>query len=138
MSVEISARRVRPIPEGSVTAFGATVSDTAAVAAALGLATDDLSDASRPQVVSTGAGHLLIEAVSREAVDRIRIDTGGPRIRIVGQGLVVADAAARHLLTSAAVIVTNLCILIALRKLVTIHSKAERMQRNEHSRIRNH
>jgi hypothetical protein len=66
------------------------------------------------------------------------IDTDGPHIRIVGQGLLVAGAAARHLLTSAAVIVTNLCNLLALRKLVTVHPKTERLQRNEHSRIRNH
>lgn len=61
--------------EQSPAAFGATVSDTAALAAALGLAADDLSGASRPQVVSTGAGHLLIEAVSRDAVDRASPDS---------------------------------------------------------------
>jgi len=56
-------------------AFGATVSDPAAVAAGLGLVADDLSGASRPQVVSTGAGHLLIEAASRDAVHRASPDS---------------------------------------------------------------
>ena len=60
-------------------AFGATAPDVAAVAAGLGLAPGDLSDASPPQVVSTGAGHLLIEAVSRNAVDRASPDDAALR-----------------------------------------------------------
>ena len=47
-----------------------------------------------------------------------------------------------HLLTTVAVVVTNLCIIQALRKLVTACSwqspKAERTQRNEHSRDGDH
>ncbi|MEV0606214.1 PhzF family phenazine biosynthesis protein [Polymorphospora rubra] len=61
--------------------FGATVSDAAdraELAAALGLTGADLDTATVPQVVSTGAGHLLVPVTGRDAVDRARPD--GPRL----------------------------------------------------------
>jgi PhzF family phenazine biosynthesis protein len=67
--------RVLVSMEQSPPSFGAMATDRAAVAAGLGLAPGDLSDASPAQVVSTGAGHLLIEAASRDAVDRARPDS---------------------------------------------------------------
>jgi trans-2,3-dihydro-3-hydroxyanthranilate isomerase len=53
--------------------FGAVARDRAALAAALGLATGDLA-ADEPQVVSTGAGHLLVPVRDRVAVDRAAPD----------------------------------------------------------------
>ena len=50
--------------------FGAVVRDRAAVAVALGLAEDDLAADEPAQVVSTGAGHLLVPARNRTAVDQ--------------------------------------------------------------------
>lgn len=50
--------------------FGAVVRDHAAVAVALGLDQDDLAADEPAQVVSTGAGHLLVPARNRAAVDR--------------------------------------------------------------------
>jgi PhzF family phenazine biosynthesis protein len=47
--------------------FGDTVEDHPALAAALGLSADDLAD--RAQVVSTGAGHLLVPVRDRATVD---------------------------------------------------------------------
>jgi trans-2,3-dihydro-3-hydroxyanthranilate isomerase len=46
------------------------------LAAALGLAEDDLAPDRPAQVVSTGAGHLLVPLASRDAVDRVTVDTG--------------------------------------------------------------
>ncbi len=54
--------------------FGAVVRDRAAVAVALGLAEDDLGADEPAQVVSTGAGHLLVPARNRAAVDRATPD----------------------------------------------------------------
>jgi trans-2,3-dihydro-3-hydroxyanthranilate isomerase len=67
-------RRVLVSMEQSPPVFGATAGDRTALAAGLGLAPGDLSGAHPAQVVSTGAGHLLIEAVSRDAVDRASPD----------------------------------------------------------------
>jgi PhzF family phenazine biosynthesis protein len=69
-------RRVLVSMEQSPPAYGATVGDRSALAAGLGLEPDDLSATQPAQVVSTGAGHLLIEAASRDAVDRATIDSG--------------------------------------------------------------
>lgn len=52
--------------------FGGVVTDRAALAAALGLDPADLAPDGIAEVVSTGAGHLLVQAVDRAAVDRIR------------------------------------------------------------------
>jgi trans-2,3-dihydro-3-hydroxyanthranilate isomerase len=68
-------QRVLVSMEQSPPAYGATVSDRAALAAGLGLEPDDLSATQPAQVVSTGAGHLLIEAASRDAVDRATVDS---------------------------------------------------------------
>jgi trans-2,3-dihydro-3-hydroxyanthranilate isomerase len=54
--------------------FGATAQDRAALAAALGLAEDDLAAGEDAQVVSTGAGHLLVPVSNRAAVDRAAPD----------------------------------------------------------------
>lgn len=55
--------------------FGAVVKDAAALAAALGLAPEDIALSRLPsQVVSTGAAHLLVPLRSRIAVDHARPD----------------------------------------------------------------
>jgi len=69
-----SQQRVQVWMEQSPPAFGATARDRAELAAGLGLALEDLTAGQPAQVVSTGAGHLLVEAVSRAAVDRARPD----------------------------------------------------------------
>lgn len=71
-------QRVLVSMEQSAPAYGATTHDRAALAAGLGLTVSDLSAAYPAQVVSTGAGHLLIEATSRDAVDRASPDS--PRL----------------------------------------------------------
>jgi trans-2,3-dihydro-3-hydroxyanthranilate isomerase len=55
--------------EHSPPVFGAHLSDRPALAEALRIGPADLSP-SAPQVVSTGAGHLLVEVSTRAAVDR--------------------------------------------------------------------
>lgn len=54
--------------------FGATLDDRAALVDALGLTTADLSD-DTVQVVSTGAGHLMVPLIDRATVDRVQPDT---------------------------------------------------------------
>jgi len=54
--------------------FGAVAQDRVALAAALGLAEDDLAGSEAAQVVSTGAGHLLVPLSNRPAVDRAAPD----------------------------------------------------------------
>jgi trans-2,3-dihydro-3-hydroxyanthranilate isomerase len=54
---------------------GSETRELAALAAALGLATDDLGDRLPAQVVSTGPPHLLVQARDRAAVDRCAPDT---------------------------------------------------------------
>lgn len=56
--------------------FGAT-GDAKAVAGPLGLSRDDLLDAPAPQVVDTGAGHLMVLARTRAAVSAAAPDTAG-------------------------------------------------------------
>jgi trans-2,3-dihydro-3-hydroxyanthranilate isomerase len=56
--------------------FGAVVTDRAELAGALGLVEDDLVAGQRAQVVSTGAGHLLVPIRDRAAVDRAAPDGG--------------------------------------------------------------
>ena len=55
--------------------FGRVPPDRAELAAALGLSDDDLVPDRPAQVVSTGAGHLLVPVVSRTVVDRVAVDT---------------------------------------------------------------
>ena len=66
--------------------FGAVARDRAALAAALGLAEDDLVADEPAQVVSTGAGHLLVPARDRVAVDRAAPDPArlAPLLRLAG------------------------------------------------------
>lgn len=54
--------------------FGAVLSERDALADALGLTPADLTEDS-VQVVSTGAGHLMVPLIDRAAVDRARPDT---------------------------------------------------------------
>lgn len=54
--------------------FGSVLTERAALVDALGLSVDDLTD-DPAQVVSTGAGHLLVPLVDRAAVDRARPDS---------------------------------------------------------------
>ena len=61
--------------------FGESVGDRAELAAALGLGEDDLVPGEAAQVVSTGAGHLLVPVRDRAAVDRAAPDT--PRLATV-------------------------------------------------------
>jgi trans-2,3-dihydro-3-hydroxyanthranilate isomerase len=56
--------------------YGRMTNDHAGLARGLGLDPGDLATAVPAQVVSTGAGHLLIEAVNRDAVDRANPDSG--------------------------------------------------------------
>jgi trans-2,3-dihydro-3-hydroxyanthranilate isomerase len=56
--------------------FGAVMRDRVALAAALGLAEDQLLAGTDAQVVSTGAGHLLVPARDRSAVDQAAPDPG--------------------------------------------------------------
>jgi PhzF family phenazine biosynthesis protein len=58
----------------SAPVFGATVTDHEALAGALGLDAGDLDDGVPAQVVSTGAGHLLVPVRDRAAVDRAAVD----------------------------------------------------------------
>jgi PhzF family phenazine biosynthesis protein len=70
--------RVRRPPGGAVVVsmrqsppqFGSIAADRGALAAALGLAEDDLVPADPAQVVATGAGHLLVSVRDRAAIDR--------------------------------------------------------------------
>jgi trans-2,3-dihydro-3-hydroxyanthranilate isomerase len=55
--------------------FGRVPPDRAELAAALGLRDADLAPDRPAQVVSTGAGHLLVPVVSRTVVDRVAVDT---------------------------------------------------------------
>jgi trans-2,3-dihydro-3-hydroxyanthranilate isomerase len=52
--------------------FGGVAGDRAELAAALGLSAADLVPGEPAQVVSTGAGHLLVPITDRAAVDRAR------------------------------------------------------------------
>jgi PhzF family phenazine biosynthesis protein len=59
--------------------FQGTLHDLGELAAALGLASGDLGTALPTQVVSTGAGHLMVPARDRRAVDAASPDA--PRLR---------------------------------------------------------
>ncbi|MEU7874480.1 PhzF family phenazine biosynthesis isomerase, partial [Dactylosporangium sp. NPDC049140] len=59
----------------SAPVFGAEAADRAGLAAALGLAEDDLVPDRPARVVSTGAGHLLVPIRDRAAVDRAAPDS---------------------------------------------------------------
>jgi PhzF family phenazine biosynthesis protein len=68
-------RLQRVVMKQSKAAFGATVSDALRVASALGLEENGVERAHfLPQVVSTGAPHLLVPVRDRQTVDRVRPD----------------------------------------------------------------
>jgi trans-2,3-dihydro-3-hydroxyanthranilate isomerase len=66
----------RVVMRQSAPRFGKLLQRRAELAAALGLAEDDLVPDRPAQVVSTGAGHLLVPVVDRAAVDRVAVDAG--------------------------------------------------------------
>ena len=77
--------------------FGRVFDGRAELAAALGLAEDQLAPDRPAQVVSTGAGHLLVPVVSRAAVDRVTVDTARLTTALAsagGEGCYVFTAAA--------------------------------------------
>jgi PhzF family phenazine biosynthesis protein len=59
----------------SLPVFGAVVTDRAELASSLGLHESDLDNSLVPQVISTGAGHLLVPVLDRAAVDRVSPDS---------------------------------------------------------------
>jgi PhzF family phenazine biosynthesis protein len=68
--IRVPGRPVAVSMDQSAPAFGESVRDRAELAASLGLAEDDLAVGEPAQVVSTGAGHLLVPVRDREVVDR--------------------------------------------------------------------
>jgi len=73
LPVEVIREEERPVAvsmDQSPPQFGASVSDRRELAASLGLTEDDLVADEAAQVVSTGAGHLLVPVRDRTAVDR--------------------------------------------------------------------
>lgn len=72
--------------------FGRTVEDPRALAQALGIGEDDLARGLPAQVVSTGAGHLLVQVRDRSVVDRLAPDSSsllGVLAEIGGEGCYV-------------------------------------------------
>jgi len=89
LPVEVARRAGEPAivwMDQSAPRFGAVLKDCAGLAAALGLAESDLTAGEPAQVVSTGAGHLLVPAASRVAVDRAAPDPArlAPLLRRAG------------------------------------------------------
>jgi trans-2,3-dihydro-3-hydroxyanthranilate isomerase len=77
LPVEVLQPRGEPVQvvmEQSVPEFGTAIEVGDDLAAALGLQVDELSPDPRPQVVSTGAAHLLVPVVDGSAVDRLNVD----------------------------------------------------------------
>jgi PhzF family phenazine biosynthesis protein len=84
LPVDITRESGRPVAvwmDQSPPHFGATFTDHAELAAALGLDRHDLASGEPAQVVSTGAGHLLVPVRDRAAVDRAVPD--GSRLEAV-------------------------------------------------------
>jgi trans-2,3-dihydro-3-hydroxyanthranilate isomerase len=69
VEIEEAGGQTRVRMDQSPPTVGDTVADRAELAASLGLDVDDLAEAAAV-VVSTGAGHLLVEVRDRAAVDR--------------------------------------------------------------------
>ncbi len=81
LPVEVTREPGRPVAvsmDQSAPRFGRSVDDRGELAASLGLAEADLVAAEPAQVVSTGAGHLLVPVRDRAAVDRAAPDA--PRL----------------------------------------------------------
>jgi len=81
LPVEVIREEGRPVAvsmDQSPPEFGESVTDRAELAAALGLSVGDLVAGEPTQVVSTGAGHLLVPVRDRATVDRAAPDA--PRL----------------------------------------------------------
>ena len=81
LSVKVIREKGRPVVvsmDQSPPQFGESVSDRMELATSLGLIEDDLVADQPAQVVSTGAGHLLVPVRDRATVDRAVPD--GPRL----------------------------------------------------------
>ena len=81
LPVEVIREAGQPVAismDQSAPKFGESVRDSAELAASLGLSEDDLVAGEPAQVVSTGAGHLLVPVRDRAAVDRAAPDA--PRL----------------------------------------------------------
>jgi trans-2,3-dihydro-3-hydroxyanthranilate isomerase len=76
----------RIVMDQSPPSFGATPRDTDPLAAALGLRRADLSRDVPPQVVDTGAAHLLVGLADRTAVDRATPDAPALRTQLAPVG----------------------------------------------------
>lgn len=76
LTVQVAdGRPTAVVMEQAAPETGRSVADPQALAAALGLARNDLDlDTLPAQVISTGAGHLMIPVRHRDAVDAIRVD----------------------------------------------------------------
>jgi trans-2,3-dihydro-3-hydroxyanthranilate isomerase len=87
---------VRVTMRQSAPRFGTVLRDRASLATALGLGADDLVPSRAAQVVSTGAGHLLVPVASRSVVDRVAVDSA-PLVEVLrsvgGEGCYVYTTA---------------------------------------------
>jgi trans-2,3-dihydro-3-hydroxyanthranilate isomerase len=92
LPVEVIREEGRPVVvsmDQSPPEFGESVCDRAELAASLGLTEDDLVPGEPAQVVSTGAGHLLVPVRDRAVVDQAAPDA--PRLaaalrQVAGEG----------------------------------------------------
>jgi trans-2,3-dihydro-3-hydroxyanthranilate isomerase len=85
LAVEVGLDPVRVTMRQSAPRFGRVLADRPALAAALGLEEADLADGPA-QVVSTGAGHLLVPVRTRAAVDRLAVDAARLKPLLAGVG----------------------------------------------------
>jgi trans-2,3-dihydro-3-hydroxyanthranilate isomerase len=98
LPVEVTAGDpVRVTMDQSAPRFERALDRPAELAAALGVDVGDLAGDRPAQVVSTGAGHLLVPVVSRAVVDRVSVDTarlGAALGSVGGEGCYVFTTAA--------------------------------------------
>lgn len=74
LPVRVDAEAGQPVlvsMDQSAPQFGAIVQDRGELAAALSLTEQDLAGDAAPQVVATGAGHLMVAVCDRAVVDRV-------------------------------------------------------------------
>jgi trans-2,3-dihydro-3-hydroxyanthranilate isomerase len=67
-------------------AYGSTVTDRDALAAALAIGVPDLDPGTMPQVVATGVGHLMVPVRDRAVVDRVAPDQQALRAVLASAG----------------------------------------------------
>ena len=82
LAIDIAAGadgRYSVVMEQAAPRFLATIDDVEPLAAALGVDGTALDHTLPTQVVSTGAGHLLVPLVDRASVDRVSVDAAGLR-----------------------------------------------------------